>query len=67
MLCILQGKISWLPKSVVYRDSKFLSYFWKILGKESKLIFSTIGHSQIDDQTKIMNKTLSNILRCINF
>jgi hypothetical protein len=45
-------------------DVKFLSYFWKTLwGKLGvKLLFSIICHPQIDEQTEVINRTLSQIL-----
>ncbi|RDX82483.1 hypothetical protein CR513_36722, partial [Mucuna pruriens] len=52
-----------LPKAIVLdRDSKFLSHFWRTLwGKlGTKLLFSTTFHSQ----TKVVNMTLSQLLRC---
>jgi len=57
-----------IRKSIVLdRDVKFFSYFWKTLwGKlGTKLLFSTICHPQTDGQTKIVNRTLSQLLRAI--
>ena len=57
-----------VPKSIVSdRDVKFLSYFWKVLwGKLStKMLFSTTCHPQIDGQTKVVNRTLTQLLHAI--
>jgi hypothetical protein len=57
-----------IPKSIVSdRDVKLLSYFWKTLWEKlgTKLLFSTTCHPQIDGQTEVVNKTLSQLLRAI--
>ena len=57
-----------LPKSKVFDiDFKFLSHLWKKLwGKIStKLLFSTAFHPQIDSQTKVINRILAQMLRCL--
>jgi hypothetical protein len=64
-------EIIWLhedPKSIVSdRNVKFLSYFWKLLwGKlGTKLLFSTTCHPQIDGQTQIVNRTLTQLMHAI--
>lgn len=57
-----------LPRSITSnRDVKFLSYFWRKLWKQLKdeirLIFAY--HLQKDDQTKVFNCTLGNMLHCL--
>ena len=57
-----------MPRTVVLdRDAKFLRYFWKTLWckLETKLLFSTTCHPQIDGQTKVVNRALSILLRAI--
>ena len=57
-----------MPRTIVfYRDEKFLSYFWKTLWCKlrTKLLFSTTCHPQTDGQTKVVNRTLSILLRAI--
>jgi len=49
------------------RDVKFLSYFLKVLwGKlGTKLLYYTTCHPQTDSQTKVVNRTLTQLLRAI--
>ena len=57
-----------LPKTIVSdRDVKFTSYFWKTLWHlmGTLMKFSTAYHPQTDGQTKAVNKSLGNLLRCL--
>jgi hypothetical protein len=49
------------------QNTKFLSYFWKTLwGKlGTRLLFSSTCHPQTDGQTKVVNRTLSMLLRVV--
>jgi len=59
-------KLHGLPKTIMSDrdDMKFMSYFWKTLWhkKETKLKFLTIFHSQTDGQTKVVNRSLGDLL-----
>jgi hypothetical protein len=52
---------------VFYRDTKFLRHFWRTLWAKlgTKLLFSTTCHYQTDGQTKVVNRTLSTMLRVV--
>jgi len=54
-----------LPKTIVSgRDAKFLSHFWKTLCAKlgTKLLFCTTCHPQTDEQTEVVNRSLSILL-----
>jgi hypothetical protein len=57
-----------LPKSIVSdRDTKFVGHFWRTLWKKlgTNLNFSSTYHPQTDGKTKVVNRSLGNILRCL--
>lgn len=61
-------RVHGLPTSIVLdRDVKFLGHFWKTLWKRlgTNLSFGSAYHPQIDGQTKVVNRSLGNMLRCL--
>jgi hypothetical protein len=57
-----------VPNTIVSdRDTKFLSHFWRTLWYKlgTKFLFSTTCHPQTDGQTKVVNHTLSTMLRAV--
>lgn len=57
-----------IPRSLTSnRDVKFVSHFWRELWKmlHTDLKLSSAYHPQMDGQTKVVNHTLANMLRCL--
>lgn len=52
---------------IPYRNMEFPSHFWHILWEklETKLLYSTIDHSQANVQSEVINRTLRTLLRAI--
>ena len=59
---------TWSTKNTSDCDTKFISNFWKSLwGRlDTHLNFSNSYHPQLDGQTKIANRSLGNLLRCLD-
>jgi transposase InsO family protein len=60
-------KLHGMPTSIVSdRDPTFTSAFWKELFRMQRITLkmSTSYHTQTDEKTEIMNKSLENYLRC---
>lgn len=61
-------RIHGLPLRIVSdRDTKFVSHFWQTLWKKlgTKHSFSSAYHPQSDGQTKVVNRSVGNLLRCL--
>jgi hypothetical protein len=57
-----------LPRSIVSdRDTKFIGHFWRTLWKKlgTNLAFSSSYHPQMDGQTKVVNRSLGDLLRSL--
>jgi hypothetical protein len=57
-----------MPNTIVSdRDTKFLNHLWRTLWAKlgTKLLFSTTCYPQTDGQTKVVNRTLSTMLRAV--
>ena len=58
-------KLHGVPKSITLDcDVKYMSHVWCKLWKRlnTQLNFTSVFHTQTDDQTKVVNRTLSNII-----
>ena len=61
-------KLQGLPSTFVSdKNVKFVSYFWKTLWKlfSPTLKFSFAFHPQTNGQTKVVNRSLSDMFRCL--
>ena len=61
-------RIHGLPQTIVSdRDVKFQGHFWRTLFKKlgTNLTYSFSYHPQTDGQTKVVNRSLGNLLRCL--
>jgi hypothetical protein len=56
------------PNNIVLdRDTKFIEHFWRTLWKNlgTNLIFSSAYHLQMNGQTKVVNRSLGDLLRSL--
>ena len=61
-------RIHGIPLTIVSnRDVKFMSHFWKTLCSRLgiNISFGSAYHPQTDDHTKVVNRVLDNLLRCL--
>ena len=61
-------KLHGLPRSIVSdRDVKFTGHFWRTLWKKlgTRMNFSSGYHPQSDGKTKVVNRSLGNMLRSL--
>nr|GEX46065.1 hypothetical protein [Tanacetum cinerariifolium] len=57
-----------VPKTITSdRDVKFVSHFWRTLWRKmgTQIQFSSSHHPQMDGQTKVVNRSLGNLLRSL--
>ncbi|GJZ32922.1 putative CCCH-type zinc finger family protein [Tanacetum coccineum] len=57
-----------LPRTITSdRDPKFMGHFWRTLWNKmgTQLCFSTSYHPETDGQTKVVNRSLGNLLQCL--
>lgn len=68
-LCFREvARIHGLPLNIVSdRDFKFVAHFWRTLWRKlgTNLSFSLAYHPQMNGQTKVVNRSLENLLRCL--
>jgi len=56
------------PKSIISdKDTRYTRQFWRTLWKKlgTKLNFSSVYHPQSDEKTKVVNRSLGNLLRSL--
>lgn len=56
------------PRAIVSEnDTKFVSYFWRVLWKThgTNLLYSIVCHPDTDGQIEVVNRTIGQLLRDI--